>query len=221
MNAQRDGRSRLSIRIVAAVATLALVSAACSSSESGSITYQDPDRRSLFELPASWNLYEGDHLAGVTVPFITQGADFQLPVLSQVAFDGAPSRDSDNLTGSISTAQFPVGSVTVREIGVDERDFISRFLLAELVVPYHSQLGSQELLKQDFSFDDDFRGVQLAVAYTDAVTEQEAAVYLISVTDPGVTKMYSIAVGCSLDCFGRNQTEILAIVDSYLVNTRG
>lgn len=221
MKAQRDGRSRLFIRLAVSVAVLGLVAAACSAGESALTTYQDPDQQSLFELPSNWNFYEGENLAGVTVPFITQGTDFQLPVVSQVAFDGAPARDSANLTGSISLSQFPLGSATVREIGEGERDFISRFLLAELVVPYHSQLGSQELLKQDFAFDDDFRGVQVAVAYTDAVTEEDAAVYLISVTDPEVTKMYSIAVGCSLDCFDRNQDQILAVVDSYLVNTRG
>ncbi len=203
----------------AAFAVLPLL-AACSEGESGITTYRDPDRNSLFELPSHWNLYEGESLTGVTVPFITQGADFQLPVLSQIAFDGAPTPDPANLTGSVSTSQYPIGTVAVREIGGQERDFISRFLLAELVVPYHSQTGSEEILKTDFEFENDFRGVQLAVAYTDAITEEQAAVYLISVTNPEVTKMYSIAVGCSLDCFGRNQEEIVAIVDSYLVNTR-
>ena len=221
MGVHRGGRSRLGLRLAALGAALAVTVSACGSSNPDVVTYRDPDRHSLFELPTEWNLYEGDQLTQVSIPFVIQGQDFQLPVISQMAFDGAPDSDPDNVGNSVSTSSFPIGAVTVREIGPDERDFMSRFLLAELVVPYHSQLGSEEILKQDFVFDNDFRGVQLAIAYTDSVTEAEAAVYLISVTDPNVTRMYSIAVGCSLDCFSTHQEDIVAVVDSYLVNTRG
>ena len=33
-------------------------------------------------------------------------------------------------------------------------------------------------------------------------------------------RLFTIAVGCTLDCFGENQATINEIVDSWLVNTR-
>lgn len=221
MSELRDGRTRNGVRLVGLLVALALILVACGGSgQPDIITYKDPNRYTLFKVPGHWNIYEGADLAGIRIPFVTQGADFELPVISQVAFDGSPSRDPSNITESISTAPYPIGVVAVRAIGDTQRDLISRFLLAELVVPYHNQPASQELLKEDFEFDRDYEGVQLAVAYTDSTTNEDAAVFLISVTDPEVTRMYSIAVGCSLSCFNQNQEEILAVVDSYLVNTR-
>jgi hypothetical protein len=46
-------------------------------------------------------------------------------------------------------------------------------------------------------------------------------VHLISVTDPEVTTLYQVAIGCSLECFQAYVPEIIEIVDSWLVNTRG
>ncbi len=75
-------------------------------------------------------------------------------------------------------------------------------------------------LNEDIELSEDFDGIQVIVAYNDPNTGSDAAVSFVSVTDPAVTKLFTIAVGCTLDCFGENQTTINAIVDSWLVNTR-
>ncbi|MFQ5948702.1 MAG: hypothetical protein ACE5KX_07570 [Acidimicrobiia bacterium] len=206
------------------VLVLALASGACSGSgDKDVLTYKDPDRYSLFKIPTDWNLYDKDDLSGLAgLPFVVRASNFPLPVISQVAFEGSPTRDPANLVQPLSTADFPIGAAVVRTIGSEQRDYISRYHLAELVVPYHSQLEAGEageLLKEDFAFDD-FAGVRLVLWYTDAQTEETAGVYLISVTDPEVTRMYSIAVGCSERCWELYRDDIASVVDSWLVNTR-
>ena len=97
----------------------------------------------------------------------------------------------------------------------------SRLLVvAESVVAYHAQPVASEELKQDISVGDGFDGVQLIVVFNDATTGLDAAVMLISVTDPEVSQMYSIALGCSISCFNAHIDQIVATVDSWLVNTR-
>ncbi len=192
----------------------------CGGSSGEIQTYRDPDRLVKFDVPSDWRIYDADDLAGVTAtPFVTQGVDFELPVVSRVVFDAAPEPDLDRLDEPISTAEHPVGSAVVRSISADQRDVISRYLLAELVVPYHSQPAAEELLKQDFDLGDDFEGVQLAVVYTDETTDEDAGAFFISVTDPEVTRLFQVAVGCSIECFNRHQSDIARVVDSWVVNT--
>ena len=75
-------------------------------------------------------------------------------------------------------------------------------------------------MKQDISLGEGFDGVQLIVSFNDATTSSDAAVILISITDPAVEQMYSIAVGCSISCFNANVDAIVDVIDSWLVNTR-
>jgi hypothetical protein len=77
----------------------------------------------------------------------------------------------------------------------------------------------RELVKADLDFGKSFEGVEVIVVYTDEATASDAGVYLMSVTDPDVTRMYSMAVGCSLDCFQLHQDEISDVMNSWLVNT--
>ena len=202
---------------------LALVAAACgSSADSGLQSVRDSgDPPSMFfQVPSDWTVFQSSDLEGVTeTPFVSQTSDLTLPVASRVVFQGIGA-DAGLPDANVSDAEYPVGSAVVRTIPASQRDAISRYWLAELVVPYHGQPVASEELKQDISLGGGFDGVHLIVAYNDAATDTDAAVVLISVTDPEVSRMYSIAVGCSLSCFNDNVDAILAVVDSWLVNTR-
>ncbi len=215
-------RSAAVSRPLVLVAIVALIAAACGGGDSDSLTYKDPDRLTLFEIPATWNLYTTEDLSAVTeVPFVVQGRDFTLPVISRVAFEGSPSRNVSNLAQPISRLDFPVGSAVVRSIGPSMRDLVSRYLLTEVVVPYRQAPQSQEILKTDLQFADDWEGVQVVVQYTESATSEDAAVFMASITDPEQTRLFSIAVGCSVDCFNTYIEDIRGIVDSWLVNTNG
>lgn len=202
---------------------LALGSAACGSSgDSGLISVRDAgDPPSMFfQVPSDWSVYQSSDLEGVTeTPFVAQTSDLTLPVASRVVFQGT-SRDAGVPDANVSDSQYPVGSAVVRTIPASQRDAMSRYWLAELVVPYHGQAVASEELKQDISLGEGFDGVQLLVAYNDTITGIDTAVFFISVTDPEVQEMYSIAVGCSVACFNENVEEIVDIIDSWLVNTR-
>jgi hypothetical protein len=208
--------------IVAVVAALGLLLAACTAGSSSTQSIIDDDNLTRIDLPADWDTYSNDALAGMAdTPFVVQLTGAEMPVMSRFAFDGAPIANTQNLTTPISQADFPVGSSVVRRISPEVRDYVSRYLLTEAVVPYHQASASQEVLKQDIDLGNDHKGVQLVVVYRDPATDQDAAVLLISATDPEVTTMYQVAVGCSLECFQANTPEITKIVDSWLVNTRG
>jgi hypothetical protein len=209
-------------RIVVVVAALGLLAASCSQSDSSKQSITDDENLTRIDLPADWETYSNDSLAGIAdTPFVVQPNGAEMPVVSRFAFDGAPIKSTDNLFGPISRADFPIGSSVVRRISPETRDFVSRYLLAEVVVPYHSASASDELFKQDVDLGDDHRGVQVAVVYRDQATDQDAGVMLISATDPEVTTLYQVAVGCSIECFQAYAPTIREIVDSWLVNTRG
>lgn len=208
--------------IVAVVAALGLLLTACSAETSSTQSITDADNMTRIDIPADWETYSNDALAGIPdTPFVVQLSGAEMPVVSRFAFDGAPIASTQNLIMPISQADFPVGSSVVRRISPEVKDFVSRFLLTEAVVAYHQASTSDELLKQDIDFGDDHKGVQVAVVYHDDSNDSDAAVLLISLTDPDVTTLYQVAVGCSLECFGAHQNEIRAVVDSWLVNTRG
>ncbi|MBI5157032.1 MAG: hypothetical protein HZA58_03350 [Acidimicrobiia bacterium] len=206
-----------------ALVLVSLGAAACGSSgDSGLQSVRDSgDPPSMFfQVPSDWTVYQSTDLEGVTeTPFVTQTSDLTLPVASRVVFQGT-SRDAGIPDANVSDSQYPVGSAVVRTIPASQRDAISRYWLAELVVPYHAQAVASEELKQDISLGEGFDGVQLLVAYNDSTTGIDTAVFFISVTDPEVEEMYSIAVGCSVACFNENVDAIVDIVDSWLVNTR-
>lgn len=203
---------------VALIAAISLVGAACGSSSGDATTYKDPDF-SLVEIPNDWHVFSVNDLDGFSeFPFVIQPASGPLPVLSQLTFAGTPTRDTSTLLDPVSLSSYPIGSATVRAIDGDLREQLSRLTLAELVVQYHAQ-PHQEFLNEDFAFDR-FEGIKRVVVYTDPVTAQDAAVVLVSVTDPEDTRMYSIGVGCSVDCFNFYNDQINAVVDSWVVNTQ-
>jgi len=202
-----------------AMTLVGLVAAACGSDGGGGLQAVRDDGQSMFfQLPADWTVLQEADLAGVAdTPFVSQDI-IDLPIVSRVVFEGGVAGSGLVIDPAATTV--PVGSAVVRSISSGNRDYISRFLLAEVVFPYHQQSSAQILAKDDLSLGDGFDGIQVVVRYTDAVTNEQAVVSLVSVTDPAVTKMYSIAVGCTIDCFIDHQQAITDVIDSWLVNTR-
>ncbi len=201
-----------------------LVVAACGGAAAeGSIRYVDPSSQTLIEVPASWHLYELEELSQRLddLPFVEAVQGLEFPLQSMVAFDGAPFERAENLAVAIPEADYPIGAATVRSIGDVEREFVSRFTLTQAVIPYRSLPNAQEIMKEDFGFGNGYEGVRVLVAFGDETGQEVGVAYLISVTDPEDTRMFSVAAGCSRDCFVERQDEIESVVDSWLVNTRG
>lgn len=209
------------VRATAFLAVLALALTACSSGSSSVQVYRDPDRQTKFEVPADWRIYDGTELSGIAeTPFVTQDAVFEFPVVSRVVFDASPSTSPAGIGVAVADADFPIGSSVVRRIPVELREHVSRYVLAEAVLPYHSHEVAEERIKQDFKLDNDFEGVQLMIFYREDAASTDGGAFFISLTDPDVTTLYTVAVGCSLECFSLFADDIVSVVDSWLVNTR-
>ena len=208
-------------RLMIAIVPLAVVVAACGSGASDVVSYTDPDKLSLVNLPTEWHTYEIAELSALEdVPFAEPYQGFDYPAVSSLAFDGAPARNVSNITNSLAVVDFPIGAMSVRTVGDVERQYLNRAALSQSILPYFQFLDSQEHVREDFSFGDGYDGVRVLVSYVDDTGAEVGIAYLISVTDPADNRMYSIVAGCSRDCYITNQVEIERVVDSWLVNKK-
>jgi hypothetical protein len=201
------------------VAAVGLVAASCASSGSdGQTVYRDPEDRSLFSLPAEWNLYDSAELSQIQSPLVM---DFggPLPVVASVGFDRAPGANVANLNVDITTSAFPIGAQVIRSIGSAERDTVSRGLLESATFSYAEGTGAEEVIDEDFAFGD-FHGIRRLVGITDESGTPRGVLYFVSVTDPADSLLYSMAAGCSFSCWEQYQGQIVEVVDSWLVNTK-
>ncbi len=200
---------------------LALVAVACGGGGSETITFTDPDRLSRFQMPETWNLYQLAELSSLDdLPFDEQVQGYGFPAISSIGFDGGPVRDVANLTADLTEADYPIGVMSVRQVGEVQKDLLSRAMLTQSVLPYYGLANSQEITKEDFSFGNGFDGVRVLVVFQDDATADQGVAYLISVSNDDDTRMYSMIAGCSRECFVANQETIEKVVDSWLVNKR-
>ena len=202
-------------------AGLASLLAACSGADSGVVTMTDPGRLGRFDLPQSWNVYQLSELSALEeLPFDEQFQGYSFPAVSSVGFDGGPVRDVANLTASLPEADYPIGVMSVRSVGEVEKDLLSRATLTQSVLPYYGLSNSQEITKEDFSFGAGYDGVRVLVAFQNEEATDQGVAYLISVSNPDDTRIYSMIAGCNRECFVANQETIEKVVDSWLVNKR-
>lgn len=212
---ERRHASRIAVLLLAG-----MLLAGCGDASTGDVrAVRDAGRDVFFELPTDWTVLDESVLQGLGVtPFVDQGT-LNLPIVSRVVFHG-PGLSAEDTTLDPAAYGSPVGSAVVRAIPDGARDFMSRFVLAEAVVAYHDRPIATEYLKQDIEIADGYQGVQLLITFADSEDQVPAAVLFAAVTDPVDEVLYSIAVGCSSECFNRYAEMIGAIVDSWLVNTR-
>ncbi len=207
-------------RLLLAIALLALVASGCGG-VANRIEYKDPEDQALFKIPDDWHLYRSDELAGLSeIPFVSPAGASPLAVLTQVAFDGAPGRDISNLDISAAASGYPVGAYSVRSVGFDDRDALSRRMLSEAVLSPAAYTLGNDVLIEDFDFGRNYEGIRRFLPFTETATAAQGIVYFVSVTNPDDTRVYSIAAGCSNACWETHGEEIVDVVDSWLVNTR-
>jgi hypothetical protein len=217
MRPVRSGGRLLALSFVAVMAV-----AACSSTDTGLVTYTDEDRLSRFDLPSDWNLYQFNEISGLSdLPFDEAVQGMSFPAVVSMGFDAAPVRDVESLAEPLTEADYPIGAAHVRSVGQSERDYLSRAVLTQSVVPYYGLANPQELQKEDFTFGDGFDGVRVLFAFEGSSGAEQGVAYMISVSDPLDNRIYSIVAGCKRECFIANQDEITKVVDSWLVNKKG
>ncbi len=198
---------------------LFLVLAACGTGNPDTTVYRDAQDRSLFELPREWNLYRAEEIRQVSpIPFVPDLGGYR--PISYVAFDGAAGRDLGNLALDAVASPFPVGAHIIRQVTEEERDLLSRRLMAISAYDITRSGPGVEIDTWDFSFGRDFSGIGATVGLTSDDGRNQGLVYVLAVTNPDGTELYSMAAGCSLECFARESEDIVAAVRSWVVNTR-
>ncbi|MDE0169299.1 MAG: hypothetical protein OXS29_07255 [bacterium] len=211
---------RLLRALASAAALAALLSACGGGGNPDTITYRDAEDRSLFELPNDWHLYRADELVQVApVPFLP---DTGGNIVSFVAFDGAAGRNLGNVALDAAASEFPVGAQIIRRISDTERNDISnRSMALSAYNAYTAGLGVEMLnLVDDPSFDRNYDGIRGYLGVTLQDGSLEGVIYVRAVHNPDMTELYSMAAGCSLDCFTRERDVIEEAVNSWVVNTR-
>ena len=198
---------------------VALLLAACGGGDPDITVYRDAEDRSLFELPKGWNLYLADELSQITpVPFVPDIGGYR--PISFVAFDGAAGRNLDNLFLDAASSPFPVGAHIIRQISPEEKDLLSRRQMAVSAYDVTKPGQGVEIDTWDFTFGRDFEGIGATVGLTTEDGQGQGLVYILAVTNPETTELYSMAAGCSWECFAREGEQIVAAVESWIVNTR-
>lgn len=204
------------------VACFGLALAACSGTNSDARTITDDQSLTRFDLPNEWHSYELAELSTLEdLPFDSEFQGFSYPAITSIGFDGAPVEDVSHLETALADADYPIGAASVRQVGDRERDFLSRATLTQSVIPYLTMPNPEEVEKQDFSFGSGFDGVRVLVSFQSETGDDLGVAYLISVSNPEDTRIYSIVAGCNRDCFIANQETITKVVDSWLVNKKG
>ena len=197
----------------------AMLLTACGGGDPDITVYRDTENRSLFELPKDWNLYRADELSQIApVPFVPDLGGYR--PISFVAFDGAAGRNLNNLSLDAATSPFPVGAQIIRQISPEEKELLSRRLMAVSAYDVTSPGQGVEIDTWDFTFGRDFEGIGATVGLTAQDGQSQGLVYVLAVTNPEATELYSMAAGCSLACFAREGEQIVAAVESWIVNTR-
>jgi hypothetical protein len=207
---------------VGAGLVFALVGVACTTGTPGMREYRDPNDLALFEIPDDWHLYAADEIAFLPqVPFATRfPGDDTLPIIEVVAFDGAPSRNVANLSSPVTAVRYPVGSYAVRSVSSEERNRISRDSLEVVVLPPTFTIDESTKTEYDEDFGNDYEGIVRNLLFSDEETQQSGVVYFKSVLNPDDSRIYDIAVGCSVECWEEFGEEMVEVVDSWLINTR-
>lgn len=201
--------------------TATLLISACGDDSADVVTYTDTQRLGRFQIPEQWHTYELSELSSLEdLPFDEPVQGFTFPAVSSIGFDGDPVRDVAHLGRALPESEYPIGLMSVRQIGETQKDFLSRAVLTQSVLPYYDLANSQELQKEDFSFGGGFDGVRVLVAFEDEAGQNQGVAYMITVSNPDDTKMYSMIAGCSRECFISHQETIVGVVDSWLVNKR-
>lgn len=206
-------------RIVASATVFVMFAVACGGPRSDRIEYRDPDDLPLFEVPKEWNIYTADELTLQNLPFVTSFVD-TLPIASIAAFDGRVGRNVTNLAQPVSLVRYPVGAFVVRNVSPTERDLLSRATLETLVLWPDFYTVTSRGINTDFDFGNDYEGIRRVIRFEDMATQENGIVAFASVTNPDDSLIYSVAVGCSEQCFEQFAEDIIEVIDSWVVNTK-
>jgi hypothetical protein len=193
----------------------ALLLAACGSS--GFHYVKSSEDRTFFKVPEEWKLYDNDTLLDAASSDLS---DEELEQVRQTqwaaVFDGHPTPALAHIANK--APKHPVGRALVQDLTPESADGVSLMSLRNLFYDVDAKLEKQtaevisyEPVERDGGFHGSHLVVRLATQRGDVVVNQ------IALLDQGTTKVYALAVACSVKCYDDNKSKIEQILDSWTV----
>jgi hypothetical protein len=199
--------------LFAAAATLL---AACAGS--GYHYVKSSDDHTYFKVPESWKLFDEQtivHNLGKGLSKSAQQA--QLDQGWQVGFD-ASSHPSLKHLGS-GRAGSPEGLAIVRPLSTQDADAISMQTLRNAYVDIDTAVQNNEgqiVQYEPVALDGGFHGMHVVAELQDS-KGRTSTIDQTSVVDKDTTKLYSLIVTCSSDCYDAHKSQIENVVSSWTV----
>jgi hypothetical protein len=210
-------RSRVGSRVALGCSVLAaaLLLAACGSS--GFHYVKSSDDRTFFKVPDEWTLFDNDHILDASKADLSDEEIEQARETRWVTvFDGHPKATLNHIANK--APGFPVGRAVVQDLSPELADEVSLMALRNLFFDIDAKIEKKtgqviayEPVERDGGFHGSHLVVKLATSRGDIVVNQ------IAMLDQGTTKVYALAVSCSVECYDRDQSRIEQVIDSWTV----
>ena len=223
------------LRLIAAIAALVCVLAACTPSK-----YEFTSNKKLgvyLKVPKSWNQVSQDELFGLYAEGNKQPSEEAFQILKQVvwerAWDSSPKPALNHFV--LGEADAPVARVNVRTLTDDQRDTMSTAALKNLALGAYSENlegftellrnpGTADLVSADFIplVDEELQenghfGVRQLFEARNTTDESLYMIGFIGLVDDARTRLYTLTVHCNRRCYVANQGSIDKVLDSFTV----
>jgi hypothetical protein len=201
--------------LAASVVAAALVLAACGGS--GYHYVKSSEDRTFFKVPDDWELYDNDTLLDAASSDLSEEELDEVRATQWAAvFDAHPSPALAHLANK--APNYPVGRAIVQDLSPESADGISLMTLRNVFYDVDTKIEkdtgrviSYEPVERNGGFHGSHLVVQLSTAKGDMVVNQ------IALLDQGTTKVYALAIACSVKCYDENESRIEQVMDSWTV----
>ena len=227
--------ARHRLLIVALVAILACLTAACTSSR---YEFESNKRLGVYlKVPKDWQEVPQDALFPLYEQSTKQGSPEAYRILKQVVWERAWDSSAKPAVGHfvVGSADAPVARVMVRTLLEEERAAMSTEYVANLAVGSYSEKlkdfkelvrnpGTSELVSADFIplqdeqlAPDGYFGVRQLFEARNTDDESLYAVAFIGLVDVQRTRLYTLTMHCNRRCYLANEKLFSTVLDSFTV----
>lgn len=227
--------ARCRVNVLALVAALLCFSSACTPSK---YSFESNKKLGVYlKVPKTWNELSQDELfelysAGAKQPS-PEGYAIHKQVVWEKAWDSSARRSLEHFI--LGEADAPVARVNVRDLTVEQSDTMSPSTLRNLMLgSYNENLkdfkellrnpGTSELVSADFIplqdqqiGRDGFFGVRQLFEARNTEDQSLYMIGFIGLVDNARTRLYTLTVHCNRQCFVKNETAFLKVLDSFTV----
>jgi len=205
-------------RLGAALGGLLLVALGAGCAGSGYHYVKNSDDRTYFKVPEGWKLFDEDQVLKVFARDLSpRERDAERDSSWQVVFDASPRPSIAHLGDP--KAKHPNGIAVVRELSFDDSDSLSLGSMRNLFFDVDSAVQNQmgEIVSYEpLELDGGFHGFHM-VAEVDSENGAVVTLDQTTLVDQATSKVYTLLVTCTAQCYADHSDQIGRVVDSWTV----